>query len=256
MKRKNDFLKLSILLSISLLSCDLLSATNAIPKAGEVVINEFMASNTTYLANELGLYGDWVELYNTTGQTMDLSSMYLTDNFSKPTKSAFPAGTTIAPYGYLTIWADEATSTSTVIHAAFALSKSGEALMLSDGLGTVIDSITFGKQTDNVSMGRCPNGTGSFTFLTVPTFGTANECPVTSLEEGQTEILEVYPNPANQYVFITNNKNESILITNVMGKVMYKNRIKGNIDLNTQSWPEGLYIVRCGNNLQKLMIHH
>ena len=256
MKRKMDFWKLNLLLSVSFMSCNMLSAANAIPKAGEVVINEFMASNTTYLANESGLYDDWVELYNTTGQTMDLSSMYLTDTFSKPTKSAFPTGTTIAPYGYLTIWADEVPSTATVIHAAFALSKSGEALMLSDGLGTVIDSITFGKQTDNVSMGRCPNGTGSFTFLTTPTFGTANECPVTSLEESQTGIFEVYPNPANQYVFITNNKNESILITNVMGKVLYKNKITGNLDLNTQSWPEGLYIVRCGSNLQKLMIHH
>ena len=55
-----------------------------------VVINEFMASNTRTLA-DAGQYEDWIELYNTSSQTVDVGGMYLTDDLTDPTKWQIPS---------------------------------------------------------------------------------------------------------------------------------------------------------------------
>jgi spore coat protein CotH len=125
-----------------------------------VVINEFMASNTNTLADPQGEYDDWIELRNVTGEEVDLSGRYLSDEPSNPRKWQFPAGTKIPADGYLIVWADEdssATGTTTGLHASFRLSASGDELYLTDtdaNLNAVLDSILFGDQTTDRSYGR------------------------------------------------------------------------------------------------------
>ncbi len=65
-----------------------------------LVINEFMADNETTIEdpNEPGEYPDWIELYNGTDTAVTLNGMYLTDDFSEPTKWQIPlaiSGTTL-----------------------------------------------------------------------------------------------------------------------------------------------------------------
>ena len=48
-----------------------------------VVINEFMASNGGCLPDKNGEYRDWIEIYNTTGQTVDLYGYGLSDSNSQ-----------------------------------------------------------------------------------------------------------------------------------------------------------------------------
>ncbi|MFT5347610.1 MAG: hypothetical protein ACI9M3_000643, partial [Bacteroidia bacterium] len=43
-----------------------------------LVINEVMASNDATIADEDGDYTDWLELYNTSNATIDLSQYWLT----------------------------------------------------------------------------------------------------------------------------------------------------------------------------------
>jgi len=140
--------------------------------AGNVVINEFMADNATTVADQDGEYDDWIELYNKGSEAVSLSGCYLTDKTANLTKWTFP-DVTIPARGYLIVWADE-DLTQTGLHAGFSLSKSGENIVLvASDQTTVIDTITFGAQTSDVSMGRFPNGTGEFIKMR-PSFSAEN----------------------------------------------------------------------------------
>ena len=129
-----------------------------------IFINEFMAGNDSVLADPQGDYDDWIELYNSSSETVDLGGMYLTDDLEDKTAWQFPAGTQIAGNSYLLVWADkDPEDNPNGLHATFKLSKSGEdiALFASDG-ETLIDSISFGAQSDDISYGRYPDGSDSW----------------------------------------------------------------------------------------------
>ena len=139
-----------------------------------VVINEFMASNTATLADPDGQFDDWIELYNTSSQPVDMVGMYLTDDLANPAKWQFPEGTTISSHGYLLIWADGDTL-SAGLHAGFSLSAGGEELGLVNRDGTLIDSIVFQGQWSDVSYGRWPDGNDAWQYMATPTPGKANK---------------------------------------------------------------------------------
>lgn len=122
-----------------------------------VILNEFMASNTSTLADPQGEFDDWIELYNVTDSAVSLTGRYLSDEPNNPRKWQFPAGTTIPANGYLLVWADEQTTVTNGLHASFKLSASGEELFLTDtdaNLNQVLDHISFGAQSTDISYGR------------------------------------------------------------------------------------------------------
>jgi hypothetical protein len=173
--------------------------------AGEVVINEFIASNQLGATNEAGNNEDWIELYNRTGSPLSLSGLYLSDDYSNPLKSALP-DVILPAYSTLIIWADGNSMTSSYAHCNFKLSAGGEQLMLSTASGAVLDSITFGPQTTDYSTGRCPNGTGAFVMFASPTFDAFNTCPA-SVEENTAARYEAkaFPNPsAGNFTIVSN----------------------------------------------------
>ncbi|MBK7667235.1 MAG: CotH kinase family protein [Sphingobacteriaceae bacterium] len=88
---------------------------------GQVYINEFLADNVGDVSNETFQFEDWIELYNTTSSPLELSGLYLTDNYSAPTKFPFPQNTVVPANGYLIIWADNNPSTSSYVHCNFKL---------------------------------------------------------------------------------------------------------------------------------------
>ncbi len=155
-------------------------ASAADPQAGAapVVINELLASNTQKFADPQGEYDDWIELYNRTDAPIDVGGMYLTDNLARPTKWQFPmdnaALTTIPAHGYLLVWADNDTL-DPGLHAAFQLSAGGEAVGLFDDDGaTLLDSVSFGAQSADVSYGRLPEDPNTWGALSFPTPGGPN----------------------------------------------------------------------------------
>jgi hypothetical protein len=142
-----------------------------------VVINEFMASNTSALADPQGEFDDWIELHNLTGSAIDLTGRYLTDEPANPRKWPFPSGTTIPANGYLLVWADEDGLATPGLHANFKLSASGEQILLIDtdaNLNQVLDSITFGAQATDVSYGRTGANADVWGAMT-PTPNAANQ---------------------------------------------------------------------------------
>lgn len=146
-------------------------------KGTSVVINEFMASNDSALADPQGDYDDWIELRNLTDQDVDLTGRYLSDNPSDPRKWPFPKGTTIPAHGYLLVWADEDGSDTPGLHANFKLDADGEELYLIDineNNNAVLDSVLFNKQETDRSSGRTAGNSEVWAVMN-PTPGSANE---------------------------------------------------------------------------------
>ena len=53
---------------------------------GQVVINEYSASNLRQFTDNFGKYEDWIELYNKNDKATDISGWYLSDRDTKPKK--------------------------------------------------------------------------------------------------------------------------------------------------------------------------
>ena len=100
--------------------------------------------------------------------------MGLTDDLSNPAKFLFPQGTTLAAGGYLVVYANNQDGTPG-IHIGFNVSQNGGSLYLfnaSANGGALIDSVTFGAQLTDLSIGRMEDGVWA---LNLPTFGSANQ---------------------------------------------------------------------------------
>ena len=139
-----------------------------------LVINEFMASNNSSETDPQGQYDDWIEIYNHGPYAIDIGGMYITDDFSAPTKWQIPPVTIIGPGVYLLIWADN-DITDTGLHTNFKLDSNGEEIGLFDSDGiTLIDSVTFPNQTTDISYGRYPDSTEDWRFFSTPTPGNEN----------------------------------------------------------------------------------
>jgi len=153
------------------------SPVDEIPEG--LVINEFMADNSATIAGPNGNSPDWIELYNGGNESVNLSGMYLTDNLRNPTKWQFTDDIIIESGGFLLIWADNA-SDSDGIHCSFGLRANGEeiALFASDGT-TLIDSITYTKQLQDVSYGRLPDGADNWEHMlsATPSWGNNKKPP-------------------------------------------------------------------------------
>ena len=142
-----------------------------------LVINEFMASNDSTLEDpaEPDEYPDWIEIHNGTENTIDLGGMYLSDDLQNLTKWQVDPSVNILPGEYLIFFADD-DGTQGVLHTNYKLSASGEAIVLVDQDGeTILDSIVFDAQFEDVSYGRFPDGGDAWGFHTSPTPGWANE---------------------------------------------------------------------------------
>ena len=137
-------------------------------------INEFMARNDSTYVDEEGDYDDWLEIYYGGNGSIDLSGFFLTDNAGNLSKWMFPHETIISSSEFLLVWCDEEQDEGE-LHTNFRLNFDGEfiALVASDGL-TIIDSISFGIQTADISFGRVPDGNTSWQALPVPSPNSSN----------------------------------------------------------------------------------
>jgi hypothetical protein len=142
-----------------------------------LVINEFMADNDNVVADEFGEYDDLLEVYNPGTHTVDLGGMYLTDDLSNPTKFRIPDTLSIPADGFILFWADGEPEQG-VYHTNFKLDRDGESVGLFDTEAAgnqPIDTYSFGKQSTDVSEGRCPDAGETWLYFTTPTPGITNE---------------------------------------------------------------------------------
>jgi hypothetical protein len=138
-------------------------------------INEFLASNDTDAQDpDHADFSDWIELYNETTGAIDISGWTMTDDLADPEKWTVPSGTAVPAGGYLVIWADGLDEVGLGIHAGFKLSGGGEQIGLYDLGAAPVDTLTYGAQTTDVSYGRLPDGSDTWTTFDTPTPGAEN----------------------------------------------------------------------------------
>jgi hypothetical protein len=164
-----------------------------------LVINEFCADNDNVIPDSAGEYDDWIEIFNPTNETVILSGMYLTDKPDNLTKWQFPENISIGTGEFLIVWCDEEQAQGN-LHTNFALSANGEFIGLtSPDRVTVIDSITFGPQTTDISYGRSTDGSSDWQFFNQPTPGSSNNPSGVNEQDLASDYIlsQNYPNPFN-----------------------------------------------------------
>ena len=239
-----------------------LNVNYATVQSGQVVINEILALNNSTVQNGNGSYSDWIELFNNTSGPLALDYLCLSDDAGNPQKWKFPAGISIPANGFKIIWADNE-SFSGELHCGFKLAGTGEQVYLSYPNGYVVDSVTYGAQTGDISWGRYPNGTGAFTSMP-PTFNALNT--ITSIETNLSNKDEftIYPNPSNGAIHIRNlNSDKSdinLRIFNALGELVFEKKM-GNDDFTFDpQLRNGIYFCLIKNepdhrSMHKLIIH-
>ncbi len=139
--------------------------------ATTVVISEFMALNNSTLADEDGTYSDWIEVYNSSTNSVTLGGWYLTGNSTNLTQWQFPS-TNLAPHQFLVVFASnkDRRNPGAPLHTNFKLGGSGEylALVMPDGLTKASEfAPAYPQQYADISYGYVM--TGAVTPIVGPT---------------------------------------------------------------------------------------
>ena len=159
----------------------------SVPAAGgstTIVLNEVLANNAS-LADPDGSLSGWIELYNTSAAAVNVADMSLTDDTSNARQWVFPAGASIPANGYLVVFCNPFLSASVAnganMNTGFGLKPGGDRVFLfkklADG-GGLQDSVIFGQQVPDRSIGRIANGVGGFA-LNLATRGAVNSAAAT-----------------------------------------------------------------------------
>jgi hypothetical protein len=129
---------------------------------GQVVINEFMASNELSLQDEDGESSDWLELYNAGTQPEILEGYFLSDDSLNTQKWALPP-VVLQPDEFLLIFCSgkDRTAINAPLHTSFKIASAGESLLLSDPNG-VIQYLPSIPLTTDLSYAAFPDGSTSF----------------------------------------------------------------------------------------------
>ncbi len=230
---------------------------------GDVVINEFMASNSMTVADGSGAFADWIELYNKGNETVDLTGYSLTDDAAELNKWMFPDNTVLEADEYLIIWADsdEEDTTADELHASFKLSAGGEAVILVNENNEVVDEIEYPEQQTDFSYARIPNGTGDFLFRT-ETFAGNNDGSTSDVDDEQAfSQVRIYPNPAQQVLHLdlaqSGITDLELLIHNALGELqLRKSMNSASVEtLDISELAAGMYFLqlRAKNSNQQLV---
>ncbi len=146
----------------------LFSMLLAMSSSAQVVISEFMAANDETLIDGDGEYSDWIELYNTSSNSVDLTGWYLSDDTNNLTQWVFPSKS-IAADEFLVVFASgqetvDYTDSLGYLHTTFKLSASGESVLLTQSDGTTIEHsfVDYPEQDDDISYGLAQDSSYSY----------------------------------------------------------------------------------------------
>lgn len=224
-----------------------LNATAVIPQVGQLVINEFLCNNNNKEKDEYNERADWIELYNNSNVLLNLAGLNLSDDKLSLQKWSFPAGTTLNPYSYLIVWADN-DSTQKDYHAYFNLNKDSGTVVLSSSISGVLDSISYSQQSPDVSFGRYPNGTGTFQKMNTTFAAQNNNYTLAVNEIYPKKPLILYPNPVAHTLNLEDvSLSDNIIVLNELGqKITVPIQHQDNKTLiNVSCLPAGIYQINC-----------
>jgi hypothetical protein len=171
-EKHNSIFKCAVLFGMLLLAGSGISAKS-------VYINEIVASNKSGLTDVDGQCSDWIELYNSSSESVSLEGWSLTDSRKIDKRWVFPE-VVINPKSYLIVFASEKDRAfkNVQLHTNFKLDGDGEYLALIDNEGNIVDEFApFLSMSDNHSAGLFG---GCWANFKIPSPGQANS--INSLE--------------------------------------------------------------------------
>ena len=202
----------------------------ALNKTG-VYISEVMASNESVSTYSDADFTDWIEIYNSTNQLVDLSGWGLSDNLTRGRKWQFPYGTVISPGEYKVILCDGDTTKNSAaeLHTSYRIGRlKHEVITLADPSGRVLDKVILPDMKTNVSYGRTFGMSGLFYYDTPTPFQQNGEgftgyaeMPSFSTEPGMyyaTTYVEINVPEGTQVYYTTNGSDPTINSTAYNGE--------------------------------------
>lgn len=145
------------------------------PGSAEPVIQDFKAAMriNEFLAYPAGTNMDFIELYNASSVTQNLSGWHLATKATNLVAYTFRAGTLLPPRGFLSQLRNAANAFT------FGLEAGGDSIFLTTADGKrVVDAVDFLGQEQGVSTGRSPDGGPVFRELAAQTRGGTNAPPL------------------------------------------------------------------------------
>ena len=174
----------------------------------ELIISEVMNNNYSYLAQNGGNYYDWIELYNNSGKTINLSNYCLTTNDNTLCSYKLPKVELKSGEYYIVMASgDTKLSNSKYQHTSFKLGDT-EAVYLTKG-DEIVDSIMVANVPLGYSMGRSGS---SIVYFSKPTPGSKNG--------GGTEAISYVPYANIKSGIYDSNKEFKVTLTGG-GKIYY-----------------------------------
>jgi hypothetical protein len=143
--------------------------------AQELKINEVVSSNLKSLVDEDNDKSDWIELYNSSTNPIQIGSYYLSDDINSILKWKLP-NITLQANEFIVIFAsDKNRIVDTNYHTNFKLSKSGSYLSLINSEIWSIDSVTIPALNEDISYGRTIDGGGLWKYFQKSTPKSTNQ---------------------------------------------------------------------------------
>lgn len=138
-----------------------------------IVINEVVSSNLYSYFDQNGDNSDWIEIYNTTNNSIYLGNYFLSDDETDYIKWSLP-DTYLPANSSILFFASGKGSDYDAYHTNFKLSSEGEYLILSNQNGLPIDNILIPKLKTDISYGRMTDGATNWGYFDVSTPGSTN----------------------------------------------------------------------------------
>lgn len=140
----------------------------------EVVINEIMSCNTAGIQDHENEYIDWIELYNKSGEVIDLHNYGISDDSDDLNKFKLP-NVEIQPFSYLVLYASGKNIDSVpFIHTNFKIKQSGEEITLVNSKNELVSTYPAVFIPENLSYGCVEDGKDDLAILNSPTPGASN----------------------------------------------------------------------------------
>ena len=140
--------------------CEAFNAAN--DHHGALVINEAVTYNDSFFFHA-GAYYDWIELKNDSGEPIQLSDYYLTDDSDEPFAFQLPEKTLNAGETFVVHCGESALATA-YVHAPFKLDSKGDCVFIYRADGSLCDYISLYGVPLNHSKGRLSGQSGFFLF--------------------------------------------------------------------------------------------
>ena len=162
------------IIKFTLLSLFITFAVSVSAQTASLQINEICPSNIDQWVDPSFNYGGWVELYNPTSTTIDITGWYLSDKRDKLQKARVTQTTSVPAKGFMTLWFDHYNKWSKKT-IDMKLDCDGGKLYLSDAQGNLVASLEYPEAISRCSWARTKDGGNVWNYCADPSPGKTNE---------------------------------------------------------------------------------